>query len=72
VSGGRFEFVDQQNGGADTAITTAATTSATGAITLEVSCPTVATLEFDHYSATPTELTLISNTDQKVVTFSLR
>lgn len=70
VSGGRFEFIDEQNGGANTAITTTATTGAANTITIEATCPQVATLEFDHYSATSTELRLISNTDKKVVTFA--
>jgi len=70
VTGTRFEFVDQQNGGAVTPITGVATPAAAGALTIEVSCPQVATLEFDHYTVTATELLLISNVDKKVVTFT--
>jgi hypothetical protein len=70
VTGTKFEFVDQQNAGADTAITSTATFGASAGITIEVSCPRVATLEFDQYSVAGNQLLLISNVDRKVVTFT--
>jgi hypothetical protein len=72
VSGTRFEFIDQQNGGGNTHLTATATTGANGAISIDLSCPTVARLEFDGYSVTASGLVLISSVDKKAVTFTRR